>query len=165
MGLSAAGFGLLLATLAAGALVGSLFVEALERRLGRGRTLLLAAATFPLYALVAAVTANAVVIGVAFFVGSALTFSWNVITVSLRQRIVPDALLGRVNAGYRLLAWGTMPLGAALGGVIGERYGVTTVFWTSAALSAICLPLVFSCRREIETAGAPSADEPQPAPA
>ncbi len=165
MGLSSAGFGLLLTTLAAGALVGSFFVEPLERHLGRGRTLLLAAATFPLFGLVAAVTDSAVLIGLAFFVGMALTFSWNVITVSLRQRIVPDRLLGRVNAGYRLLAWGTMPLGAALAGIIGRRYGVTTVFWTSAALSAICIPLVFSCMREIETAGQPSPDEPQPATA
>ena len=77
--------------------------------------------------LVPAVTADAWLIAVAFFVGSALTIGWNVITVSLRQRIVPDHLLGRVNAGYRLLAWGTMPLGAALGGLIGERWGVDRV--------------------------------------
>ena len=165
MGLSSAGFGVLFTTFAAGALVGSFFVESLERRLGRGRTLVLAASTFPLFALVPAITTSAVAVGIAFFVGSALNIGWNVITVSLRQRIVPDDLLGRVNAGYRLLAWGTMPLGAALGGFIGERYGVTTVFWTSAALSAICIPLVISRMREIETAGQPSADEPQPASA
>jgi hypothetical protein len=45
---------------------------------------------------------------------------WNVVTVSLRQRIVPDHLLGRVNASYRLLAWGSQPLGALLGGLVGE---------------------------------------------
>ena len=71
----------------------------------------------------------------------ALGIGWNVITVSLRQRIVPDHLLGRVNAGYRLLAWGTMPLGAALGGLVGDRWGLTAVFWTSAVLSALCLPI------------------------
>ncbi len=38
---------------------------------------------------------------------------WNVVTVSLRQRITPDRLLGRMNAAYRLVGWGTMPLGAA----------------------------------------------------
>ena len=37
--------------------------------------------------------------------------------MSLRQRITPDPLLGRVNSAYRLLAWGTMPLGAAAGGL------------------------------------------------
>jgi MFS family permease len=142
MGLTSAGFGLLFTTLAAGSLIGSFLVERLEKRLGRRRTLLLAAATFPLFALVPALTADAILVGAAFFVGSALNICWNVITVSLRQRIVPDRLLGRVNAGYRLVAWGTMPLGAAVGGIIGERFGVTAVFWTSAALSATCLPIL-----------------------
>ena len=43
---------------------------------------------------------------------------WNVITVSLRQSIVPDHLLGRVNSVYRFFAWGVMPIGAIVGGVI-----------------------------------------------
>jgi MFS family permease len=43
---------------------------------------------------------------------------WNVITVSLRQTIIPDHLLGRVNSVYRFFAWGMMPIGAALGGVL-----------------------------------------------
>ena len=42
---------------------------------------------------------------------------WNVITVSLRQTIIPPHLLGRVNSVYRFFAWGMMPIGAALGGV------------------------------------------------
>ena len=90
-----------------------------------------------------ALTASVAWVAAAFFVGSALNIGWNVITVSLRQRIVPDHLLGRVNAGYRLLAWGTMPLGAALGGIVGERWGLDAVFWTRAALSALCFPLIF----------------------
>jgi len=43
---------------------------------------------------------------------------WNVITVSLRQTIIPDNLLGRVNSVYRFFAWGMMPVGAVLGGLI-----------------------------------------------
>ncbi len=60
------------------------------------------------------------------------------------RRIVADHLLARVNAGYRLLAWGTMPIGAALGGLIAERFEVTTVFWTSATLGVLCLPIILS---------------------
>ena len=41
---------------------------------------------------------------------------WNVITVSLRQTVIPDDLLGRVNSVYRFFAWGMMPLGAVLAG-------------------------------------------------
>ena len=43
---------------------------------------------------------------------------WNVITVSLRQTIIPDHLLGRVNSVYRFFAWGMMPIGSIIGGLI-----------------------------------------------
>ena len=43
---------------------------------------------------------------------------WNVITVSLRQTIIPSHLLGRVNSVYRFFAWGMMPIGAAIGGIL-----------------------------------------------
>jgi len=43
---------------------------------------------------------------------------WNVITVSLRQQIIPDELLGRVNSVYRFFGWGMMPVGTLLGGII-----------------------------------------------
>ncbi len=49
-----------------------------------------------------------------FFVGTL----WNVITVSFRQSVIPDHLLGRVNSVYRFFGWGMMPIGAALGGLI-----------------------------------------------
>ena len=88
--------------------------------------------------------------------------------MSLRQRIVPDHLLGRVNAGYRLLAWGTMPLGAGLGGVVGARWGLEAVFWTSAALGALCFPLVFVMVTDRALAAAESDEaatvEPTPEP-
>jgi MFS family permease len=144
MGLSAAGFGLLLTTIAAGSLVGSFLVERLEKRLGRRRALILAMGVGPVMSLVPALTASVPLVAAAFFASSAVIIAWNVITVALRQRIVPDHLLGRVNAGYRLVAWGTMPIGAAIGGLIGERFGVTAVFWTSAALSATCVPLLLA---------------------
>jgi len=143
MGLSGAGLGLLMTTLAAGSVLGSLVTARIERVLGRRRTLLVSTATFPMFSLAPAMTSSVAWIAAGFFIGSALTIGWNVITVSLRQRIVPDHMLGRVNAGYRLLAWGTMPIGAALAGAIGERWGLGAVFWTSAVLSALCFPLVF----------------------
>jgi hypothetical protein len=52
---------------------------------------------------------------------------WNVITVSFRQTVIPDQLLGRVNSVYRFFAWGMMPIGAALGGLV---VLVSDVFWS-----------------------------------
>ena len=43
---------------------------------------------------------------------------WNVITVSLRQTIIPDRLLGRVNSVYRFFGWGAISIGGMLGGVL-----------------------------------------------
>ena len=57
-------------------------------------------------------TTNAWLVGVRVRVAGFGIVLWNVVTVSLRQRIVPDALLGRLNASYRLLAWGSQPIGA-----------------------------------------------------
>jgi hypothetical protein len=55
---------------------------------------------------------------VMFGVEAMLGILWNVITVSLRQTIIPPHLLGRVNSVYRFFAWGMMPIGAAVGGVL-----------------------------------------------
>ncbi len=56
---------------------------------------------------------------VSFLLGASMLLAvlWNVITVSLRQTIIPDELLGRVNSVYRFFAWGMMPIGALLGGL------------------------------------------------
>ena len=52
-----------------------------------------------------------------FTIEAGVGILWNVITVSLRQTIIPAQLLGRVNSVYRFFAWGMMPIGAAIGGV------------------------------------------------
>jgi MFS family permease len=143
VGVSKVGYALLLTTLSAGTLVGSLFAHRTERALGIRGALLLAAASFPMFSLMPAITDSWPWLAVGFFAGALLSGGWNVITVSLRQRIVPDELLGRVNAGYRLLAWGTMPIGALLAGFTASQYGLRATFAISAAISAVCLPIVY----------------------
>jgi MFS family permease len=82
---------------------------------------------------------------------------WNVITVSLRQRITPDRLLGRMNASYRLVGWGTMPLGAALGGVLAEALGLRGAFLV-AALGTFAVLIGFRYVTEEAIAGAEAAE-------
>lgn len=135
MGLSEPAYGMLLTATAAGSLLGSLVAERIERRLGRARSLALTILGSALLVGTPAVTTDPVVIGAAFFVGGVTVVVWNVITVSLRQRITPDRLLGRVNSGYRLVAWGTMPLGAAAGGGLAQVFGLRAVFATMALTS------------------------------
>jgi hypothetical protein len=67
-------------------------------------------------------------------IGGLTNALWNVVAVSLRQRITPDRILGRINSSYRLVAWGTRPLGAAAGGLLAELLGLRAVFGIAAAL-------------------------------
>jgi MFS family permease len=51
-----------------------------------------------------------------------------VITVSLRQSIIPDALLGRVNSAYRFVGWGAIPVGSVVGGALAHAFGLRAPF-------------------------------------
>jgi MFS family permease len=135
MGLSEPAYGLLLTTVAAGSVIGSLVAERVEQRLGRARSLLLTILGSTVLVGAGAVTATPYLISAAFFVGGITIAIWNVITVSLRQRITPDRLLGRLNSAYRLVAWGTMPLGAAAGGLLAQWLGLRAVFAIMAVLT------------------------------
>jgi MFS family permease len=126
---------------AAGAILGTLTASAAERWLGRSNVLFLTVVVMSTSMLVPALTSNALAVFAALAVSGAMMMWWNVITVSLRQRITPDRLLGRVNAGYRFFAWGSMPIGALLGGLVAEAFGVVAVF-VAAGLGSLTM-LVF----------------------
>jgi len=139
MGLSEAGFGILFTTFAVGSVIGSVVVERVERRIGRAAVLTLGVLGSGLPLFVPALTTNAILVSAAFALQGVMIMLWNVVTVSLRQRIIPDGLLGRVNSGYRLLAWGTQPLGALLGGVIGQLLGLQIVFILAGSVTLLLL--------------------------
>jgi MFS family permease len=143
MGLSDPAYGLLFATIAAGSLVGSLVAERIERRLGRARSLAVTVVASALLVGIPALTTDAFLMGAGFLIGGVAIATWNVITVSLRQRITPDRLLGRVNSGYRLVAWGSMPLGAAAGGLLAQTLGLRAVF---AIMGVMTLTLLAAMR-------------------
>lgn len=139
MGLSEAQYGLLLTATAIGSLLGGLVVERIEARIGRA-WLLRACVVFAVVApLVAVLTANPWMVGTGFVVLGVGIVLWNVVVVSFRQRVTPDHLLGRVNAAFRLFAWGTMPLGAGLAAVVGELFDVRAVFAVAAGITALLL--------------------------
>ena len=142
MKLSEAGFGLLLTASALGAFIGSFTSEWAEARLGRSKSLMLTIFGCALFVGAPAMTNNPYVLGPILFVGGILIVLWNVITVSLRQRITPNRLLGRVNSAYRLLAWGTMPLGAAAGGLLAQWLGLQVMFGIMGVLTLALLALM-----------------------
>ncbi|WP_229795638.1 MFS transporter [Saccharothrix coeruleofusca] len=147
MGLSDTGFGLLLTAMAAGGLAGSLVAERVAGALGRTGSFALAVLAGTAMAGAPAVTTQPLPIGAAFFAGGMGVVVWNVVALSLRQRTTPDRLLGRVTSGSRLLLWGSLPLGAAAGGVLGQAFGLRAVFAASALLTLGLLTGVLAVAR------------------
>jgi MFS family permease len=118
LGMSAFGYGVLLTIGAAGAVIGGLAAPAVAERVGTRASLLIGLSSFAASYLILAMTSSPVIAGIALFIEAAGGMLWNVVTVSYRQRIIPDAILGRVNSIYRFFGWGMMPLGALAGGLI-----------------------------------------------
>jgi MFS family permease len=139
MGLDEFGYGLLMASFAVGGILGSFVAEAVEQRLGRGRVILLVTLVSALVFCVLLVTAEPIPIALALGLMGVTIMWWNVVTVSLRQRITPDRLLGRLNAAYRFFGWGAGPLGALTGGLIAQVFGLRAVFAFAAAISPALL--------------------------
>jgi len=149
LGLSEPAYGGLLAAVAVGSLIGALLAERVERRLGRTWSLTLTILTNAAMVGIPAVTTDIGIVAVTVFLGGFGVAVWNVITVSLRQRVTPDRLLGRLNSAYRLVAWGTMPLGAALGGVLASLVGLRAVFAIMALVTLGLLVVMVPVRREL----------------
>jgi Na+/melibiose symporter-like transporter len=146
LGLSDFGFGLFLIPGALGGLAGSIVAPRLRRYRLRSVLVVAIALSGISYAAMAAqthVVTAAVLLAVT--VGGAMI--WNVLTLALRQRTIPDELLGRVGASYRLLVYVGMPLGAFAGGWLAEVFSVGTaiviggVGLVAMALVAAFIPL------------------------
>ncbi len=118
LGTSAFTFAILGTGAAVGGLLATFTASRVSARLGSGPSLhMVLLASVVVSAIVGSVSQWPIVWALyAVFMFTAVL--WNVITVSLRQTIIPDRLLGRVNSVYRFFAWGIMPIGSALGGVI-----------------------------------------------
>ena len=148
---SARGYGLLLAASAVGSVVGGLVNPVLSRRLGLVPALVLPAVIdAAAFAGLGLAPDAAVAAGLLAVQGFSVTL-WNVVTVSLRQRIVPGHLLGRVNSVYRMLGWGLMPAGALAGGLVAHAAGLRAPYLLGGLLCALsvcaALPLLLAAGR------------------
>jgi predicted MFS family arabinose efflux permease len=129
LGLGATSIGLVFASGGVGALIGSIAAGKLAHRFGTGFTLIGAQFGFgatgllvPLAVLVPSVALPLVV--AAEFLQWMMLLIYAVNAVSLRQRITPDAYLGRVNATFTFVARGVVPVGSIVGGILGGVIGL-----------------------------------------
>ncbi|MEM7722299.1 MAG: MFS transporter [Pseudomonadota bacterium] len=118
LGLDAVGHGILLTAGAAGGVIGGLLGPLVVERIGPNRSVYAALALMPVPFVILAITGNPFIAAVALFLETVSGVLWNVVTVSYRQRRIPDDLLGRVNSIYRFFGWGMLPFGALLAGLL-----------------------------------------------
>jgi MFS family permease len=140
LGLAEGTVGFVLSAGAVGGLVGAATAARFARRVGEGRAIPLSGLLFlPFAALtpLASLGAPAVLLIVGSVGLSWAVVVYNITQVSFRQRLCPPALLGRMNATVRFVVFGTMPLGALLGGALGTGLGVLPTLWIAVAGEAL----------------------------
>jgi len=110
-----------------GGSIGGIVAPRISKRLGSGKSLALTLTVMPLTGLIIGFTSSWQVLWVLTAISTIFAVLWNVITVSLRQSIIPSELLGRVNSVYRFFGWGSIPVGAFIGGLlVSVMEGVTS---------------------------------------
>src|SRR6202165_4296686 len=112
---------------AVGGLLGAFSASWVARRIGLGPTLFVTSVIGGLAGILIPIAQFGLAVPLLLAATVVVSFTnpvYNINQVSLRQAITPDRVQGRMNATVRTIIWGTMPIGAFIGGVIGKTYGL-----------------------------------------
>jgi MFS family permease len=141
---------------AAGTLATQWMVTPLQRRIGAPATITIAFWLWAIALVGLSVTTNrAAAVSLYFMLGMGDGL-WRVLTVTLRQTLTPNRLLGRVNSAYRMVGQGIIPLGAAFGGIVAKVFGVRAPFVVAAIVFVVVAalgPWLLAPARESRQAG------------
>lgn len=135
MHLPRAAYGPLLAALAVGGLLGAVLGGRFGSRWRSPKVLLVILAAQAVAA--AGAAPDVPVVATALAVAGLAAGIWDVVSISFRQLVVPDQLLGRVTSGYRLVGIGATPIGALLGGGLASAFGLRLPFYAAAAVLGV----------------------------
>ncbi len=152
IGLSNVQFGLLLTVEAVAALAMSFAVAPLVRRASHGASMQLSVVAFVAAALILGTTTMVAAVFLAMVLGGVSHPMWNIVSTTVRQRLVPDAIFGRMMTAYLFIAWGMQPFGALTGGVIAEQFGPEWVYLMSAGVVGSLLVLGRPMFRKVDEA-------------
>ncbi len=143
LGMGPVGFGLLSTAVAVGGILGIAVYGRLERRFALGDIMRVGLVIETATHLVLAVTTSpAIAIGMLVVFG-AHAFVWGTTSTVVRQRAVPDALLGRVAGVYRVAIVGGLVVGTPIGGFLARSFGITAPFWFAFFGSALLVVLLW----------------------
>ena len=142
-----------------GFLLGALLAGRIGTRFGVGPTIVVSAFLFGPATLLIAMAPRDLAfafVAASIFIASLGGAVYNINQVSLRQAITPQPIQGRMNATMRFLVWGTIPLGAIVGGILGGVLGLQTTIWVAAIGGVFTfLPVLLSPVRSIGAMPAP----------
>lgn len=150
LGLSAVGFGALFAATASGYAAGSFVAPALTSRFDRFAIIIGVVATISLSLLAVGLAGHWLLAAFGLLVIGVASGLWDVIAVSYRQAAVPDRLLGRIMAAYRVIAHGSVPLGGIIGGVSAQMAGNRAAFFVGAGIVVLILPYLSTTLRSVD---------------
>ncbi|HZM72860.1 MAG TPA: MFS transporter [Candidatus Polarisedimenticolia bacterium] len=153
LGMSEVGFGLLTTAIAIGGVAGTVLYGPLERRFSLADIMRVGLVIETLTHLILALTTSQELVLATFVVFGAHAFIWGTTSTVVRQRAVPDELLGRVGGVYRVAIVGGMVIGTPLGGLIAKGFGLTTPFWFGFAGSALLVIVLWRQFEHIVHAG------------
>jgi MFS family permease len=157
LGMDAVGFGLITTASAIGGIIGVVSYGRLERRFSLGDIMRVGLLIETGTHLVLALTTSPAVALVTFVVFGAHAFVWGTTATVVRQRAVPDELLGRVGGVYRVAIVGGMVIGTPLGGLIASGYGITAPFWFGFVGSALLVVVLWRQFDHIAHGGHPGS--------
>src|ERR1700694_3544839 len=135
--LSPGTIGVIFAAGAVGGLLGALSASCVARRIGLGPTLFVTSVIGGLAAILIPIAQFGLAVPLLLAATVVVSFTnpvYNINQVSLRQAITPDRVQGRMNATVRTIIWGTMPIGALVGGLIGSTYGLVPAMYVGIAI-------------------------------
>jgi MFS family permease len=153
LGMDAVGFGLLTSAAAIGGIIGTVSYGFLERRFALGNIMRVGLLIETGTHLSLALTTSPPVALVTMVVFGAHAFVWGTTSTTVRQRAVPNALLGRVTGVYRVGLVGGLVIGAPIGGVLARAFDITAPFWFGFAGSALLVGLLWRQFAQIAHAG------------
>ena len=143
LGMDAVGFGLLTTAIAIGGIVGTASYGRLEKRFALADIMRVGLLIETFTHLVLALTTSPVVALVTMVVFGAHAFVWGTTSTVVRQRAVPDELLGRVTGIYIVGVVGGIVVGTPIGGLLAREFGITAPFWFGFFGSALLVALLW----------------------
>jgi MFS family permease len=141
LGLSSGEFGVLLAVTAMGAATGGLVGHHVMSALGVRGAVVAPYLAFGAGNIVIGLATSAWVVATTGFVLGASITTWNVVTVTVRQRAIPVDRFGRVNAVYRWLGAAASAVGVAAGGFVAHQWSVRTPFLVGGVVTVLAAVL------------------------